>query len=89
MWLAAHNIEPKLSPFDQMAILDEIQRLVPGYDFSRLNLLGGNEEHLRSWFRSAGAAQGHPVADRSGKRHAVYVGYLGTVFEHVEFGDGE
>ena len=28
-----------------MAILDEIQRLVPGYDVSRVNLLGGNSEH--------------------------------------------
>jgi len=28
-----------------MAILDEIQRLVPGYDVSRTNLLAGNSEH--------------------------------------------
>jgi NADH-quinone oxidoreductase subunit G len=28
-----------------MAILDEIQRLVPGYDVSRMNLLAGNSEH--------------------------------------------
>ena len=27
-----NNLEPKLSPFDPFAILDEIQRLVPGYD---------------------------------------------------------
>jgi len=27
-----------------MAILDEIQRLVPGYDVSRINLLAGNSE---------------------------------------------
>ena len=26
-------------------MLDEIQRLVPGYDVSRLNLLAGNDEH--------------------------------------------
>ena len=32
VWLAANNLEPKLSPFDPFAILDEIQRLVPGYD---------------------------------------------------------
>ena len=34
-----------MSPFDPMAMLDEIQRLVPGYDVSRLNLLAGNDEH--------------------------------------------
>jgi NADH-quinone oxidoreductase subunit G len=34
-----------MSPFDPMALLDEIQRLVPGYSFSRLNLLSGNDEH--------------------------------------------
>jgi NADH-quinone oxidoreductase subunit G len=39
------GLEPKLSPLDPMAILDEIQRLVPGYDVSRVNLLSGNVEH--------------------------------------------
>ena len=34
-----------MSPFDPMAILDEIQRLVPGYDVSRLNLLAGEDQH--------------------------------------------
>jgi NADH-quinone oxidoreductase subunit G len=46
VWLNANNLEPRLSPFDSMAILDEIQRLVPGYDFSRLNLIAGNDEHV-------------------------------------------
>ena len=32
----------KMSPFDPIAILDEIQRLVPGYDVSQINLLSGN-----------------------------------------------
>ncbi|HET9408976.1 MAG TPA: molybdopterin-dependent oxidoreductase, partial [Candidatus Sulfotelmatobacter sp.] len=45
VWLEARGLEPKLSPFDPMAILDEIQRLVPGYDVLRMNLLGGNSEH--------------------------------------------
>jgi NADH-quinone oxidoreductase subunit G len=34
-----------MSPFDPMAILDEIQRLVPGYDVSRIDLLAGNDQH--------------------------------------------
>ncbi len=45
VWLEAHALEPKLSPFDPTAILDEIQRLVPGYDVSRTNLLAGNGQH--------------------------------------------
>lgn len=46
VWLTAHHLEPKLSPFDPFAILDEIQRLVPGYDLLRLQLLSGNDQHL-------------------------------------------
>ncbi len=47
VWLTANNLEPKLSPFDPFAILDEIQRLVPGYDkLRRLQLLSGNDQHL-------------------------------------------
>ncbi len=30
VWLEAHNLEPKMTPFDPMAILDEIQRVVAG-----------------------------------------------------------
>ncbi|HEY5329010.1 MAG TPA: molybdopterin-dependent oxidoreductase [Acidobacteriaceae bacterium] len=47
IWLTANNMEPKLSPFDPFAILDEIQRLVPGYDkLRRLQLLSGNDQHI-------------------------------------------
>ncbi len=46
VWLEAHNLEPKMTPFDPMAILDEIQRVVAGYDISRINLLAGNDQHL-------------------------------------------
>jgi NADH-quinone oxidoreductase subunit G len=46
VWLEAHNLEPKMTPFDPMAILDEIQRVVAGYHVSRVNLLAGNDEHL-------------------------------------------
>jgi NADH-quinone oxidoreductase subunit G len=59
VWLASHNLEPKLSPLDPMAILDEIQRLVPGYDFSRLSLLAGDDEHVTAAEGShAGTADG-------------------------------
>ena len=47
VWLTANNLEPRLSPFDALAIFDEIQRLVPGYDKTlRLQLLSGNDQHL-------------------------------------------
>jgi NADH-quinone oxidoreductase subunit G len=47
VWLTANNLEPRLSPFDPNAILDEIQRLVPGYNLLRLQLLSGNSQHLQ------------------------------------------
>jgi NADH-quinone oxidoreductase subunit G len=43
IWLASRQIEPKVSPFDPYAVLDEIERLVPGYDIERMNLLAGND----------------------------------------------
>jgi NADH-quinone oxidoreductase subunit G len=48
VWLTANNLELRLSPFDPFAILDEIQRLVPGYDILRLQLLSGNDQHLET-----------------------------------------
>ena len=55
VWLEMQGLEPKLSPLDPMAILDEIQRLVPGYDVSRMNLLAGNSEHTSLEKSGAGA----------------------------------
>jgi NADH-quinone oxidoreductase subunit G len=43
VWLAANDLEPKLNPFDPLAVLDEIERLVPAYKLDRLNLFGGND----------------------------------------------
>jgi NADH-quinone oxidoreductase subunit G len=43
VWLEANGMEPKLSPFDPLALLDEMQRLVPGYQIDRLNLFSGND----------------------------------------------
>jgi NADH-quinone oxidoreductase subunit G len=59
VWLTANNLEPRLSPFDPYAMLDEIQRLVPGYEFSRLSLLAGNDQHmLAAEHSNAGAGNG-------------------------------
>jgi NADH-quinone oxidoreductase subunit G len=43
VWLAANGLEPKLSPFDPLAVLDEIERLVPYYKLDRMNLFSGND----------------------------------------------
>jgi len=56
VWLENQGLEPKLSPLDPMAILDEIQRLVPGYGVSRMNLLAGNSEHTSLANSGPGAA---------------------------------
>src|ERR1700745_4064213 len=56
-WVEMQGLEPKLSPLDPMAILDEIRRLVPGYDVSRMNLLAGNSEHTSLAKSGPGALQ--------------------------------
>jgi len=43
VWLASNGLEPKMSPFDPLAVLDEISRLVPGYALDRMNLFSGND----------------------------------------------
>jgi NADH-quinone oxidoreductase subunit G len=43
VWLTARGLEPRLSPFDPLAVLDEIERLIPSYKLDRMNLFGGND----------------------------------------------
>jgi NADH-quinone oxidoreductase subunit G len=50
VWLAARGLEPRLSPFDPLAVLDEIERLVPAYKLDRLNLLSGNDVRTEPGF---------------------------------------
>ncbi len=57
VWLEANGLEPKMNPFDPMAMLDEIQRLVPGYDVSRIELMSGNDQHISVSKMGAGAIQ--------------------------------
>jgi NADH-quinone oxidoreductase subunit G len=57
VWLEARGLEPKMSPLEPTAILDEIQRLVPGYDVSRINLLAGNDQHTTLVNSGPGAIQ--------------------------------
>jgi NADH-quinone oxidoreductase subunit G len=57
VWLEANNLEPKMTPFDPMAILDEVQRVVAGYDVSRVNLLAGCDQHLEIAESGSGLVQ--------------------------------
>ena len=57
VWLEAHGLEPKMNPFDPMATLDEIQRLVPGYEVSRIDLAAGNDQHTAIEQMGPGATQ--------------------------------
>ncbi len=50
VWLAARSLEPKLSPFDPFATMDEIERLIPAYKLDRLNLFGGNDSPTEPGF---------------------------------------
>jgi NADH-quinone oxidoreductase subunit G len=50
VWLSAHGLEPKLSPFDPLAVLDEIERLVPAYKLDRINLFSGNDVQTEPGF---------------------------------------
>jgi NADH-quinone oxidoreductase subunit G len=58
VWLAANNLEPRLSPFDPLAVLDEIERLVPGYTLDRINLFGGNDVRTEPGFVPVAALAG-------------------------------
>jgi NADH-quinone oxidoreductase subunit G len=62
VWLASNNLEPRLSPFDPLAVLDEIERLVPGYTLDRINLFGGNDVRTEPGFVPVSALAA-PVTD--------------------------
>jgi len=54
----ANGLEPKLSPFESLAVFDEIARLVPGYVVDRMNLLGGNDVQTEPGFVPVAALTG-------------------------------
>ena len=60
VWLMARNLETKMSPYDPVAMLDEIQKLVPGYDVSRLGILAGQDEHTQLVQITGATGAGHP-----------------------------
>ena len=81
VWLEANGLEPRLSPFDPLAALDEIERLVPGYTLDRINLFAGNDVHtepasagIRSRLR-AGRTRTH----RSRARYSLHFRHAGPL----------
>jgi NADH-quinone oxidoreductase subunit G len=66
VWLAANGLEPKLSPFDVLATLDEIERLVPGYRLDRLSLFAGNHTSVEPGSVSGFVSGFVPVSALSG-----------------------
>ena len=68
VWLASNGMEPKLSPFDPLAVLDEIQRLVPAYQLDRLNLFAGNDVRTEPGFVPVSALD-HPRTDLIAPSH--------------------
>ncbi len=61
VWLAANGLEPKLSPFDPLAVLDEIERLIPTYKLDRMNLFAGNDVPVEPGFVPVSALAGTDV----------------------------
>jgi len=61
IWNWRQGYEPRVSPFNPFAVLEEIQRLVLGYGVGRLELLSGNDVHTAT----AGQAPGKAEADGS------------------------
>jgi NADH-quinone oxidoreductase subunit G len=65
-----------MSPFDPMATLDEIQRLVPGYDVSRLELMAGNDQHTSISAMGPGSKQ-NPEQIMSARNNLFSSGTVG------------
>ena len=88
VWLEAHGLEPKMSPFEPTAILDEIQRLVPGYDVSRINLLAGNDQHTTLVEQRPGRSA-QAGADPCRRTTLYSLRHTGPLFQGAELGDRE
>ncbi len=89
VWLTANNLEPRLSPFDPFAILDEIQRLVPGYDkLLRLQLLSGNDQHLTARRRTESSSRSKPSNPPRPRpprrRHPLHLRHPGPLLAHAQ-----
>ena len=86
VWLAANGLEPKLSPFDPLAVLDEIERLVPGYKLDRLNLFGGNDVSTEPGFVPLAAIAGadHIIPSHDGLFTSGTLGRYSTALKELD-----
>jgi len=86
VWLAANGLEPKLSPFDPLAVLDEIERLVPAYKLDRLNLFGGNDVSTELGFVPVSALTGADlvVPAHDGLFTSSTLGHYSTALKELE-----
>ena len=84
VWLQAQGLEPKMSPFDPVAILDEIQRLVPGLR-GFADEPSGRQRPAHHADRERPGSSAQSGVDRSGARRLVHLGHLGTLFPYFEF----
>jgi NADH-quinone oxidoreductase subunit G len=85
VWLAANNLEPKLSPFDPLAVLDEIARLVPGYAVDRDNLICGNDVRTEPGFVPVSTiiTQGHITPAHDGLFTSGTLGEHSTALQEL------
>ena len=77
VWLTDRGLEPKLSPYDPTAMLDEIQRLVPAYDISRLQLLASQDVHSQLVQIGGATGAGDPALVMPGNDTLFTSGTLG------------
>jgi NADH-quinone oxidoreductase subunit G len=86
VWLAANGLEPKLSPFDSLAVLDEIERLVPGYALDRTNLFSGNDVPTEPGFVPVAAltGQGEIVPAHDGLFTSGTLGRYSAALQELE-----
>ena len=78
MWPPTQGLEPRLSPFDPLAVLDEIERLVPAYKLDRMNLFSGNDVATEPGFV--------PVSSLSAPRPELIVPAHDTLFTSGSLG---
>jgi NADH-quinone oxidoreductase subunit G len=84
VWLAARGLEPKVSPFDPLAVLDEMERLVPAYKLDRLNLFSGNDVKTEPGFVPVSAlVKGRPDLVAPSHDGLFTSGTLGRYSQHM------
>ncbi len=77
VYLQKQGLEARVSPFDPAALFDEIQRLVPGYDVSRMNLMAGNDVRTTTAGKAAALPAGRVESVRPAHDTLFSSGSLG------------